>query len=59
MGIQGKLWRVIRNIYSVNQGCVYLDGVKSEFFNISGLLLVDDFVGLSEKRLVVKLYGVI
>ena len=32
MGIQGKLWRVIRNIYNVNQSCVYLDGIKSEYF---------------------------
>ena len=24
-----------RNIYNVNQSCVYLDGVKSEYFGIS------------------------
>ena len=24
MGIQGELWHVIRNIYNVNQSCVYL-----------------------------------
>ena len=35
MGIQGKLWRVIRNIYNVNQSCVYLDGIKSEYFGIT------------------------
>ena len=35
MGIQGKLWRVIRNIYNVNQSCVYLDGVKSEYFGVT------------------------
>ena len=32
MGIQGKLWHVIRNIYNVNQICIYLDGIKSEYF---------------------------
>ena len=36
MGIQGKLWHVIRNIiYNVNQSCVYLDGIKSEYFCIT------------------------
>ena len=37
MGIEGKLWRVhvIRNIYNVNQSCVYLDGIKSEYFGIT------------------------
>ena len=35
MGIQGKLWRVIRNIYNVNQSCVYLDGIKSQYFGIT------------------------
>ena len=37
MGIQGKLGRVIRNIYNVNQNCVYmyLDGIKSEYFGIT------------------------
>ena len=35
MGIQGKLWRVIRNIYNVNQSCVYFDGIKSEYFGIT------------------------
>ena len=35
MGIQGKLWRVIRNIYNVNQSCVYLYGIKSEYFGIT------------------------
>ena len=35
MGIKGKLWRVIRNIYNVNQSCVYLDGIKSEYFDIA------------------------
>ena len=35
MGIQGKLWRVIRNIYNANQSCVYLDGIKSEYFGIT------------------------
>ena len=39
MGIQSRLWRVIRNIYNVNQSCVYLDGIKSEYFGIP------DFVG--------------
>ena len=34
MGIQGKLGRVIRNIYNVNQSCVYLD-IKSEYFGIT------------------------
>ena len=27
--------RVIRNIYNVNQSCVYLDGIKSEYFGIT------------------------
>ena len=31
----GKLWRVIRNIYNVNQSCVNLDGIKSEYFGIT------------------------
>ena len=31
MGIQGKLWHVIRNIYNVDQSCVYVDGIKSEY----------------------------
>ena len=35
MGIQGKLWRVIRNMYNVNTSCVYLDGIKSEYFGIT------------------------
>ena len=35
MGIQGKLWCVIRNIYNVNQSCVYLDCIKSEYFGIT------------------------
>ena len=35
MGIQGKLWHVIRNIYNVNQSCVYLYGIKSEYFGIT------------------------
>ena len=34
MGIQGKLWRVIRNIYNVNSSCVYLNGCKSDYFDI-------------------------
>ena len=33
--IQGKLWHVIRSIYNVNQSCVYLDGIKSEYFDIT------------------------
>ena len=33
VGIQDKLWRVIRNIYNVNQSCVYLDGIK--YFGIT------------------------
>ena len=35
MGIQGKLWCVIRNIHNINQSCVYLDGIKSEYFCIT------------------------
>ena len=35
MGIQSKLWRVIRNIYNVDQRCIYLDGIKSEYFGIT------------------------
>ena len=35
MGIQGKLWRVIRNIYNVNQSFIYFDGIKSEYFDIT------------------------
>ena len=35
MGIQGKLWHIIRKIYNVNQNCVYLDGIKSEYFGIT------------------------
>ena len=34
MGIQGKLWRVIRNIYNVNRSCVILNGCKSDYFDI-------------------------
>ena len=34
MGIQGKLWRVIRNIYNVNNSCVFLNGCKSDYFDI-------------------------
>ena len=34
MGIQGKLWRVIRNIYNVNSSCVFLNGCKSDYFDI-------------------------
>ena len=34
IGIQGKLWHVIRNIYNVNQSCVYLDGIKLEYFGM-------------------------
>ena len=33
--VQGKLWCIIRNIYNVNQSCVYLDGIKSECFGIT------------------------
>ena len=35
IGIQGKLWHVIRNIYNVNQSCAYLGGIKSEYFGIT------------------------
>ena len=35
MGIQGKLWRVIGNIYSFNQSCIYFDGIKLEYFGIT------------------------
>ena len=35
MGIQGNLWRVIRNIYNVNQSCIYFDGSKSEYCSIT------------------------
>ena len=34
MGIQGKLWRVIRNIYNVNSSCVFLNGCKFDYFDI-------------------------
>ena len=34
MGIQGKLWLVIRNIYNVNSSCVFLNGCKSDYFDI-------------------------
>ena len=34
MGIQGKLWRVIRNIYNVNSSRVFLNGCKSDYFDI-------------------------
>ena len=34
MGIQGKLWRVIRNSYNVNHSCVFLNGCKSDYFDI-------------------------
>ena len=34
LGIQGKLWRVIRNIYNVNSSCVFLNGCKSDYFDI-------------------------
>ena len=43
MGIQGKLWRVIRKIYNVNQSCVYLDGIKSEYRK-SGKFHVENFL---------------
>ena len=33
MGIQGKLWRVIRNIYNVNRSCVFLNCCKSDYFD--------------------------
>ena len=33
LGIQGKLWRVIRNIYNVNRSCVCLNGCKSDYFD--------------------------
>ena len=35
MGIQGKLWCVIRIIYIVNQSCIFLDATKSEYFGIT------------------------
>ena len=35
MEIQGKLWHVNRNIHTVSQSCVYLDGIKSEYFGIT------------------------
>ena len=35
IGTQGKLWHVIRNIYNVNQSCIYLNGINQ---NISVLL---------------------
>ena len=34
MGIQGKLWQVIRNIYNVNSSCVFLNDCKSDYFDI-------------------------
>ena len=34
MGIQGKLWQVIRNIYNINSSCVFLNGCKSDYFDI-------------------------
>ena len=34
MSIQGKLCRVIRNIYNVNSSCVFLNGCKSDYFDI-------------------------
>ena len=34
MGIQGKLWRVIRNIYNVNSIFVFVNGYKSDYFDI-------------------------
>ena len=37
MGIQGisSVWCVIKNIYNVNQNCVYLDSIKSEYYGIT------------------------
>ena len=35
MGIQGKLWRVTRNIYNVNQSCIDLDVIKSQYSGIT------------------------
>ena len=29
-----SLWRVIRNIYNVNSSCVFLNGCKSDYFDI-------------------------
>ena len=46
MGIQGKLWRVIRSIYNVNQSCVYL----LPSLQLNGLLFADDFVGLGDSK---------
>ena len=34
MGIQGKLWQVIRNIYNVNHSYAFLNGCKSDYFDI-------------------------
>ena len=34
IGIQGKLWCVNRNIYNVNSSCVFLNGCKSDYFDI-------------------------
>ena len=35
MGIEGKMWRVVRSLYVNNRSCVYLDGKFSEFFSIN------------------------
>ena len=34
LGIQGKLWPVIRDIYNVNSSCVFFNGCKSDYFDI-------------------------
>ena len=31
---QGKLWQVIRNIYNVNHSYAFLNGCKSDYFDI-------------------------
>ena len=35
MGINGKMWRVVRSLYVNNRSCIFLEGKCSEFFPIN------------------------
>ena len=35
MGIKGKLWRVVRSLYTNNRSCIFLEDKSSEFFSIN------------------------
>ena len=75
MGVKGRMWRVIKNMYKASRSAILLEGKKSAalsavFINgllkdveeaglgieissgkrMGGMLLADDFVGVSESR---------